>query len=118
MANPSWPGSLPQYVLESGFSESDADALIETGMEAGRPKTRRRFTTSGEQFTMTIVCDATQRATFKTFYNSTTQRGSVNFDWLDPVTRAARTFRFRRPPPKYSQRGAAHLVSFAVERVV
>jgi hypothetical protein len=66
---------------------------------------------------VTIICDATQRLTFKTLFNITLQRGALPFDWVDPVSRANRTFRFRKPAPKWSQRGAAYMCSFALERV-
>lgn len=117
MANALWPASLPQYVLQSGFSETEPDTLLETQMEGGPPKSRRRYTTDYRQFTVALQMDATQRATFQTFFNTTIKGGSLPFDWVDPVTQTTASFRFRKPMPQWAVRGETHLVRFAMERI-
>ena len=46
MANPTWPASLPQYVQEGGYQETLQDQTVESNMETGPAKIRRRFTKS------------------------------------------------------------------------
>lgn len=116
MANAIWPASLPQYVLQQGFSEKEPDTMLETQMEAGPPKARRRFTTDYREFTVALQMSAAQRATFQTFFNTTVKGGSLPFDWVDPVTQGAATFRFRKPAPQWAIRGETHIVRLALER--
>lgn len=117
MSNASWPASLPQYVQENGYSEGEPDNLIESQMEAGPPKTRRRYTMQHPLFTMQVCTDVTGRSTFDTFFSTTLKHGSLPFDWVHPITRATVTFMFRKPTPKWSVKGAMHTVAFAVERI-
>jgi hypothetical protein len=94
-----------------------ADQTAETQMDAGPAKIRRRFTTNTTRYQLSVAMDQTQLATFETFYYTTLQGGSLSFDWVEPVTRVAQTFRFRKPVP--SQRaimsGNVTLVSFNLE---
>lgn len=100
MANPSWPGTLPAYVLEQGYSEQVADQLLETQMDAGSAKTRRRYTRNNRVFTVEIAMDETQSQSFETFFDTTLAGGSLAFDWLHPRRRTTMTFKFRHPVPK------------------
>jgi len=118
MANASWPGGLPAYVLIDGFSEKLPQQALETEMEAGPPKIRRRFTTNWRQFQATIKVDGTGRALFDTFYRETLGGGTLPFDWVHPATRAAATFRFRLPPPQIAAvTGDLYTISFAMEQI-
>lgn len=102
---PSWPATLPQYVNVSGYQESLPDQTIESAVDAGPPKVRRRFTANYRAITATIWVDGTQRAAFETFFETTLAGGSLAFDWVNPLTQAAASFRFRRPPPAYEALG-------------
>lgn len=112
-----WPASLPQYVLEQGYSEQMPDQLIETPMEAGKPKVRRRYTMNNPTFTVTIAMTLGQKAIFETFFDEDLQGGSLPFTWVNPTSQLATTFRFRKPVPKWTVRGNAYLVSAALEVV-
>lgn len=114
---PSWPVSLPAYVLEAGYSETLEDQTLETSMDTGPVKVRRRFTTGIRPFRFTIQMTAAQAATFETFYLTTLQGGSLSFDWVHPRTRVAKVFRFRKPPPQITSRGETVFVSCAVETI-
>jgi hypothetical protein len=103
--------------MQQGFREQLPDMLLETTMEAGAPKARRRFTTDYRQISASIAMTAAQRATFETFFITTTQGGSLPFDWVDPVTQTAATFRFRKPVPQFGIRGETHIASFALEKI-
>jgi hypothetical protein len=112
-----WPTDLPQYVLEQGFSESEPDQLLVTAMEAGSPKTRRRYTAANPPFTLSVAMTAAQRVIFKDWFDIDLRGGSLPFTWVHPITRDAATYMFRKPVPKWSVRGNAHIVSFAVEKI-
>lgn len=114
---PTWPASLPQFVLEQGYSESLPEQTVETPMDAGPAKIRRRFTAQVSKFQLTVACDQTQAATFDGFYLTTLQGGSLSFDWVHPVTRVAEVFRFRKPAPtkRAIMAGNVILISFTLE---
>lgn len=109
-----WPTSLPQYVLEQGYQESLEDQTIETAMDAGPPKVRRRFTTSVRKLTVQVQMDADQAAIFEDFYLNTCAGGSLPFEWVHPRTRAARTFRFRKPVPAVSVAAAGQIIRYTI----
>jgi hypothetical protein len=114
-----YPSSLPEFVLQDGYSEKLNSQTIETQMETGgSPKIRRRFTRKVKTFQVTILLDAAQLATFESFWESTLSGGSLPFEWVHPLTRLATTFRFRNPPPGYTnQAGVYTRVSFTLETV-
>ena len=118
MADVVWPPSLPQFVQESGYSESLPDQTIETSMSAGPPKIRRRFTASFRPIQCTIMCTAAQAETFETFDLTTLRGGSLPFDWVNPRTQTPATFRFRKPVPQYSPFGGNNvMISMRLERI-
>lgn len=110
-----WPASLPEYVLQQGFSETLPDTTIQSSMEAGRPKTRRRYTSNYSVFTVAIAMELAQRVTFEEFYNTTLRGGSLPFTWVHPLHRSPCTMQFRKPVPKFSVNGNKHIVTAAVE---
>ena len=97
-----WPSTLPIYVLENGYQEQLPKNMVETEMESGPPKARRRFTKTFRRFQVTQIYDATQAATFEAFYIA---QGVQSFDWVHPRTRAAMSFRFSGPPPSMQPYG-------------
>jgi phage-related protein len=116
MANPTWPTTVPQFVLESGYQEKYQDQVMESTMDAGPAKLRRRFTKSLRTFQVTLQMTATQAAAFETFWGTTCKGGSLAFDWVHPRTQAAATYRFRNPAPQFSSvGGVAVRVSFTLE---
>jgi hypothetical protein len=108
MPNAVWPTSLPSYVLEQGYQESLPDNNLESSVDAGQAKIRPRFTAQFQKFVCTIQMDQGQSATFRDFFNNTLNTGSLPFDWVHPNTRAAVTFRFRKPVPQASSQGGTY----------
>lgn len=104
---PAWPATLPQYVLQEGYQEKLPDNTVETPMDTGPDKVRRRFTTNYRVFTVQMEMTAAQAAVFDGFYVTTLRHGSLDFDWVHPITQAPAVFRFRKPPPQKSVRGEA-----------
>jgi hypothetical protein len=117
MANPVWPGTLPAFVEESGYSERLPAQSIETAMETGPSKTRRRFSVNVRPFGFTVKMSDAQFAIFDAFYLNTLQGGSLKFDWVHPRTRTAATFQFRLPPPSMRIEGEARVVTMTMEMV-
>lgn len=114
----SWPVTLPNYVLESGYQEQLPKNVVETDMEGGPPKVRRRFTKTFRRFNVAQVMDYTQVATFEAFYNTTCASGSLPFDWVHPRTQSSMSFRFTGNPPSYQPFGGQYVrVSYSLIEV-
>ena len=100
MANPTWPVGLPQDFLVAGFKYPEAKNRDETQMDAGKPFTRRKSTSVPRELTGAVRMTRTQyTGDFLTFYRTTLKEGTLDFDWIDPITQASTTMRFRDPPP-------------------
>ena len=114
---PTFPTSLPQFVQEGGYSEQIQDQTIESQMDTGPAKIRRRFTKSLRRFSMQLMLTQAQVSTFEAFWQDDCKGGSLPFTWVHPRTRAAATMRFRNPAPQYSTQGGGGsvIVSFVVE---
>ncbi len=78
-----WPASLPQQFERQSVQEEMENNVIETPMDYGPPKRRRRTTTNVSHLSGTMIMSETQIAAFKTFYYTTLQE-TGNFDFPDP----------------------------------
>jgi len=96
MAN--WPSSLPDYLLVQGYNESFPNTTIRTQMEEGPAKVRRWGTAAIRPITGTQILNQSEYEDLDTFYNTTTQGGSLRFDWTHPITGDSVEFRFVSPP--------------------
>lgn len=117
MPNPVWPVTLPNFVQESGYSEKLPSLAIETSMDTGPGKTRKRFTTNVRPFGFAVKMSAAQLAIFDNFYVVTLAGGTLKFDWVHPRTRAPATFQMRLPPPAIRAEGEAVVVTMTMEMV-
>lgn len=94
---PTWPPSLPQgFFLRA--TDQRQDAVARTPMDSGPATTRNRFTAVSRELSVPIVLTGAQRQTLDAFFETDLANGALSFDWKDPVTDAAKTFRFRAPP--------------------
>jgi hypothetical protein len=101
-----WPTSLPQRFQQNpGVTETPPDLVIESTMDAGPPKARRRFTAGFRLVSGTLALTHAQRATLDAFFLDTLEGGALPFDWIHPITSAPATFRFMPQPNglKYAQ---------------
>lgn len=115
---PAWPATLPQFVLESGYQEQLQDQVVETQMESGPVKVRRRFTKQVRTFQCQMLMTAAQHVIFESFWQTDCLGGSISFTWVHPRTRAAATFRFRTPAPQYQTVGGVNVIAtFALEQL-
>jgi hypothetical protein len=118
MSNATWPGTLPTHVFEQGYSEKLNDQTLESTVDVGSPKIRRRFTKQIRTFSVQMRLTPTQKTTFEGFWQTTLLGGSLAFNWVHPLTRASTTFRFRKPAPSFSSIGGSDsIVSFTMETV-
>ncbi len=100
MSNPLWPATLPAFVLQQGYQETVVDGTIETPVDAGPVKLRRRWTGDNTLITWSVGMTPSQYDTFLAFFKTTLAWGSLPFDWVQPRSQAVTTFRFRKPAPK------------------
>jgi hypothetical protein len=110
-----YPSTLPQFVLEQGYSEKFQNQTIESSMDSGPMKSRRRFTKAIREFSITLQLTAAQKATFEDFWLTTLRGGSLPFEWVHPLTRTVMSFRFKNPAPQFSVIGGVYTrVSFTL----
>lgn len=105
MADIIWPVDLPQKVDQSGYQEARGRNKIESPVDQGRPKSRRRFTASIQQFQIALLLDEDQVELLDTFYESTTAAGCLVFDWVHPRTQIAAECRFSGDAPAIAPAG-------------
>lgn len=104
-----WPASLPQFVQEQGYSEHLPKNVVESQLDAGQVKRRRRFTRTWRELACVIWCDLDQRDTFEFFYETTLGGGIDPFTWVNPVTQRMALFSFRGEPPSYQPFGGENV---------
>lgn len=72
-----WPSNLRAPVV--GYGVKPVAAFIRTDMEAGAPRQRKRFTAVPHNLSLSWRFTAAQMADFRTFFNTTINRGT---DWF------------------------------------
>jgi len=95
----SWPSTLPQRLHQQGFSYQAPEGGIRTDMEFGKPFQRRRFTAAVEPFAGQMYLDKTQYGTLLDFWRNTLAMGSLEFDWVHPITEEPAVIRFIASEP-------------------
>lgn len=109
-----WPTTLPAFVTEESYSETAADLTIESSVDQGAPKVRRRFTAKYKPLQLSIMCTHEQAAAFETFYYETTSV-VLPFDWVHPRTQQPVTMRFKKPVPSFATSGGDNVrITFSV----
>lgn len=118
MTTATWPTGLPEFVLEQGYQENLEDQTIESTVESGLAKIRRRYTAPVRRFQVVVQMDTEQASLFEAFFLDTLQGGSLPFDWRHPRTGAATRFRFRKPVPSISVIGGEYVrIQMAIEAI-
>lgn len=67
-----WPSTLPAPQI-ANYALQTQDNTVRTDMEGGAARVRRRTTATPDEVTLRFLLDATQMATFRTFWED---------DWL------------------------------------
>lgn len=97
MSDQSWPAGLPQEIL-TDFQLSSDPAFVDFVVDAG-PAKRRRVTTKERNYVRaSLELTGAELATFNTFWESTLQHGTLDFDWEHPTSDTSATLRFKTKP--------------------
>ena len=91
-----WPATLPTKPLIGGYTENGPDLVLETEMDAGPPKQRRRFSAGVRSLDVSYKLTTAQVAFLETFYY-TTIACVGEFDWTNPRTLATDSVKMTRP---------------------
>lgn len=81
---PTWPGSLPQYPLQDGYSAAEPNGLLASAMDQGPPKVRRRFSAAVTPVQCSWKLTDAQKATLKAFVKTDLAGGALTFTWPNP----------------------------------
>lgn len=95
MPNPTWPATLPPPQADTSAAYGARGNVIETAVESGAPKRRRRFTACEQAFTCTLKLTQAQYATLEDFYLNTLAQ-VLPFDWTDFRTGVTATYCFTK----------------------
>ena len=107
MALSTWPSSLPERFEPQGFSLQPVSQTIETPVDVGPVRLRRRSSLSVVRINGSVQLDSAQRDTFITFYMQTLQGGSLSFNWNHPYDASQSvTMKFVKPDPKLTVIGS------------
>lgn len=93
-----WPGSLQEYINESGFGIQFGESAITTDMDVGPPKKRARSTRSVDVYDCTITIHRNDYVTFRNFYKTELNQGVSRFNYDHPLTGVETEFQFVSPP--------------------
>lgn len=110
-----WPASLPQQ-FEVGARMRRQSGFLRTDTDTGPFKQRKRFTAVSRFWSGTMLMNASQKATFETFYATTINEGADAFDFTDPVDASTVSARFTGPPDENAEQGVGFWrLSFELE---
>ncbi len=108
---PTWPSTLPQQVLQRGYSQGFGDNVIRSPADSGAEKRRRRFTSVVDPLNCYVRITIDQIEILKTFYRDDIKSGALAFDFPDPLsaTDPPATLRVAfRSPPRWRNIGGIH----------
>jgi len=97
MPIPSWPSTIPQKLLISGYQQSASNVLLRTESDTGPAMVRRRMTAGVQKLSGSQILTFTELGYLRTFYNTTLIGGSLRFSWVDPITNSSVEMRFVEP---------------------
>ena len=89
-----WPASLQQKLNQADFSETLSNTGIRSETDIGLPKVRRRYTKGFEILACSVNIERTDVITFRNFYDTTLNGGTLTFEFTDPFTDSLQEFRF------------------------
>lgn len=92
-----WPPELPQEQFGE-ISVKPRRGFIETEMDVGPPKRRRRTQVSRVPTKLQMELRGSQLALFEEFYNETLAGGTLGFEWQSVVSDATKLFFFLDEP--------------------
>lgn len=115
---PFWPENLPKRPPEGAWENELFDPTVRNSPEIGPPMSRKRATTSFEQWNATLVLSTADYALLYNFWKVDCDYGGDTFqgwNWITPADVV--TYRFNAPP-KVTHRGKDYLnVSLSLVRM-
>ena len=112
-----WPSTLQQLLSEASFSYEIADTSLRTDMDIGPQKVRRRYTKPVNSLTGSIYLTQVQFNIFYSFYNTTLNGGTIQFEFNHPITGVLTNWRFKGPARVQSIGGGNFTVEFSWEEM-
>ncbi len=88
---------------------------LETQMDAGPPKARRRFSAGERKLDIKMIMTEAQVVTLDAFYVSTLSGGALTFDYTHPRTSSLETYRIASLSYKHRTKGTYN-VSFQLKQ--
>lgn len=107
-----WPVTLQQVLSESEFGLELGNTVLETDMDVGPPKSRRRVTKGIDTVTGSIYLTIDQYLIFVDFFNTTLNGGTNPFTFPHPITQEDTDFRFKGTPRFRSIGGGNFVAQF------
>lgn len=99
MANAVWPILTgPGSKLLGDPSVEPLVDVLESTVDAGRPKRRRLRVKCDERITGNIILTGAEKATFDAWFRLTIAAGTLPFEWEHPTTGATVLMRLERTP--------------------
>ncbi len=103
---PTWPVTLPQFALQSSYSEGFKRTVLRSTMDSGATKRRSRFTNSPTSLRVTMPMNDAELLIFKTFYEDELANGALNFTFPHPRLGTTVTVAFTEDPQPIVPEGA------------
>jgi len=88
-----WPATLQDKLNVGGFTYEFGETTVESTMDTGPKKKRRRFTHGIDTVAASIDLDFDDYTTFETFYKTTLNGGVNTFYYDHPLTQVQETWR-------------------------
>lgn len=113
---PTWPASLPQFVLRGGYAEGFKTTVVRSPTDSGRTKRRQRFINGPEALDVVVPLNNAQILTFKQFYEDDLGNGALSFTFPHPRLETDVTVVFREDPEPLTPEGATtYLLSMKLD---
>jgi hypothetical protein len=91
-----WPVTLPEFGANTSIQ--DDESRLTSSMDSGPASVRNRFTAISQSVKTSMVMTGAQLVIFNTFIRTTLLHGSLSFTWINPITGASETVRFKKKP--------------------
>ncbi len=112
-----WPTDLPQCPILNGWDETPQPNVATFAPEVGPPKMKRRSTAKTWLSNVVYRMTSAQLVSFKTFYETTLEDGTLPFTWNHPVNKTNFNWYFDDQPKITRVTPATHSVQFKLQRL-
>lgn len=109
-----WPSTLPQVPLQSGYEEGTIDTTIRSSMDVGPAKVRRRTSAGVRPIKFNFMLTSSELEDLIEFYEDTLMSGAIHFTWDHPRTGVNEKWRFTKAP-LWSKNGSYYSVPIELE---